>query len=109
MNIPVVKYNFISLKDLESIPKDTTCGDYTMRMFYLFQLAERTFFFSFFLCIDVIAIAKETHDLSEITAKSTGKTVRCGYFYAQVNIPLMNWNTKQNKLLDSQTRIDIGR
>lgn len=49
VNIPVVKYNFIALKDLESIPKDTTC--------------------------DVIAIAKEAHDLSEITAKSTGKTI----------------------------------
>ncbi|GJJ12350.1 hypothetical protein Clacol_006591 [Clathrus columnatus] len=49
VNVPTVKYTFVPLKDLENVPKDTTC--------------------------DVIAIAKETHDLSEITSKSTGKTI----------------------------------
>ncbi|KAF8517579.1 hypothetical protein BU17DRAFT_76387 [Hysterangium stoloniferum] len=48
-NVPVVKYNFVELKDLESISKDSIC--------------------------DVIGIVKEAHDLGEVTSKSTQKTI----------------------------------
>ncbi|KAF8582281.1 replication factor-a protein [Ramaria rubella] len=48
-NVPVVKYNFVELKDLESITKDSIC--------------------------DVIGVVKEAHELGEITSKSTQKTI----------------------------------
>ncbi|KAJ7461513.1 hypothetical protein FB451DRAFT_1562794 [Mycena latifolia] len=49
VNVPLVKYNFVALGDLESQNKDSTC--------------------------DVIGLVKEISDLSEITSKATNRQI----------------------------------
>ncbi|KAF8516769.1 replication factor-a protein [Gautieria morchelliformis] len=48
-DVPVIKYNFVELKDLETVAKDSIC--------------------------DVIGVVKDAHELGEIISKSTQKTI----------------------------------
>jgi hypothetical protein len=60
-----VKYNFVNLKDLENVPKDSVIG--TSRLICLY--------FVFILSADVIAVVKEFKSQQEIVTKATSKTV----------------------------------
>lgn len=64
-NLPTVKYNFVSLAELENLPKDSICGKH-------FAI---TAVRSLISVLDVISVVKEIGEVTEITTKSTQKQV----------------------------------
>ena len=66
----MIKYNFVALKDLETLPKDSTCGvcRFVLHCCNLSNLNSGG--------PDVIGVVKDVSPVSEITSRAQNKIVR---------------------------------